>query len=710
MTDLLIPLVNAIAASRHLASYEEHLKLQAKDAQTKIQFINTLLRDVLEGQLMPKSEVFVERLSAFNPSLFSHPDPREQWKASWRFAAAFTEQEWKEWKEKQVFAKPGEWNSWEVPSPFFSGKPIKVFQGSQEFLDAPPEQLLALSRLQYLSRSQAGFPPSLLYLALKTSTDTPVPLTVARDLGLYTEVIAQMEQEVRTSLRQTVRDAQLYELWEREHKDYWQEKHVPDRATYQWIIDEDFFLHTLDYLAWLPFDGLASLTQEYDGCQLIGLPQNTLPTLIDYLRAYSAHSGKTPMRDYRFSEYTGCRYVEKEQILAVKPQLLGLLTRYGAAVFVAYALYDDAYRRIFNLTTASGYNGFNDPEPQITGVKSQIDVLRSINRLTLDIARKLASEEGFNTPVNETTVKRHLPPAPSETQIKAAIESEQFRRNQIRTLLASEQIDRLAILQRELTAADADIRACVQPFLDADPLIAAYLITRANFLAGGRYYADWYYPQPHLPDTPPSAIADTVAKLVTIFASRQGLGKLLQDWTEQELRSTLVHLPLTEAERQQVYETVLSQLPAKTQNTLRTLSKLQELCILLTKEENRLPLLVPAEYETQPERPLTYAEMTQKIANDLTNLPKFTARVRIATEAGLVEHTVKTLDPNQQPERPLFGQALQARRDRIRDRNIQNGYLRERTVVEAEIRKRHGRWRKPPTDEPPAISRREPLS
>lgn len=188
-----------------------------------------------------------------------------------------------------------------------------------------------------------------------------------------------------------------------------------------------------------------------------------------------------------------------------------------------------------------------------------------------------------------------------------------------------------------------------------------------------------------------------LTKLMNIYDEREGglgrgFGSLLRYWTERVQHTLLVHPP------------------AESVRLPPDLANLHRLCVLLSKEENRLPLLVPAGYDAVPERQLTYAEMANKIANELTNLPKFTAQVRIATEAGLVEHTVKTLDPNQQPERALFGQALQARRDRIRDRNIQNGYLRERTGVEAEIRKRQGRWRKPPTDEPPAISRREPLS
>ena len=98
--------------------------------------------------------------------------------------------------------------------------------------------------------------------------------------------------------------------------------------------------------------------------------------------------------------------------------------------------------------------------------------------------------------------------------------------------------------------------------------------------------------------------------------------------------------------------------------------------------------------------------MLNEVASHLTNLPLYTARVRMTTEAGRVEHTIRTLDPKDQADRPLFGQALQARLERIRERNIQDGYVRERATVEEEIRQRQAQYREPP-EEPP-ISRRPP--
>ena len=145
---------------------------------------------------------------------------------------------------------------------------------------------------------------------------------------------------------------------------------------------------------------------------------------------------------------------------------------------------------------------------------------------------------------------------------------------------------------------------------------------------------------------------------------------------------------------------------------LETAEKLRMLCTLLTRKENKL-WVASNQYQprvrqrthlvTHPQR--SYQDMLNEVAAELTNLPVFTAQVRITTEVGLVEHTIKTLDPKQQPERPLFGQALQERLARIKDQNIQDGYLRERTTVEAEIRTRQEQCSRR-EDEPP-ISRWE---
>ena len=104
----------------------------------------------------------------------------------------------------------------------------------------------------------------------------------------------------------------------------------------------------------------------------------------------------------------------------------------------------------------------------------------------------------------------------------------------------------------------------------------------------------------------------------------------------------------------------------------------------------------------------TYADMLNEVASQLTNLPVFTARVKITSDNGIEEYTIKTLDPKQEESgRPLFGQALRDRLTRIKAQNIHDEYVRERTAVEAEIRTRQDQCSEPPEAEPP-ISRHPP--
>jgi len=113
----------------------------------------------------------------------------------------------------------------------------------------------------------------------------------------------------------------------------------------------------------------------------------------------------------------------------------------------------------------------------------------------------------------------------------------------------------------------------------------------------------------------------------------------------------------------------------------------------------------PRKTITHPQR--SYADMLNEVASQLVNLPLYTARVKITVDRQIVEHTIKTLDPKQQPEKPLFGQALQERLASIKERNIQDRYLRKQATVDAEIRQRQEQCSEPPEQEPP-IYRRKP--
>jgi hypothetical protein len=134
----------------------------------------------------------------------------------------------------------------------------------------------------------------------------------------------------------------------------------------------------------------------------------------------------------------------------------------------------------------------------------------------------------------------------------------------------------------------------------------------------------------------------------------------------------------------------------------RMVKRIQPHITYLTHESEKITH--PRIAITHPQR--TYADMLNEVASQLTNLPAYTAQVRITTEAGLAEYTVRTLDPKHQPDKSLYGQALQERLDSIKKQNIQDGYMRSRQEVEEEIRIRQTQCSQPPEDKPP-ISRRQ---
>jgi hypothetical protein len=130
----------------------------------------------------------------------------------------------------------------------------------------------------------------------------------------------------------------------------------------------------------------------------------------------------------------------------------------------------------------------------------------------------------------------------------------------------------------------------------------------------------------------------------------------------------------------------------------KMVKRIQPHITYLTHESEKITH--PRKTIMHPQR--TYADMLNEVASEIANLPVYTARVKVATDNGNEEHTIKTLDPKQEHDKPLFGQALQERKDRIKEQNIKDGYIREWTEVEAEIVKRQAQHSE---DEPP-VSRR----
>jgi hypothetical protein len=175
-------------------------------------------------------------------------------------------------------------------------------------------------------------------------------------------------------------------------------------------------------------------------------------------------------------------------------------------------------------------------------------------------------------------------------------------------------------------------------------------------------------------------------------------------WTRYEVnRSIAKYVNLVEAVRDLCIELQKSPITIST-GERKMVKRIQPHITYITHESEKITH--PRKTISHPQR--TYADMHNEVASQLTNLDNFVARVRYKNADGrLVECTIRTLDPKQQPKKPLFGQALQARLGNIKEQNKKDGYLRERVAVEEEIRQRQEQCNQPPEQEPP-IYRRKP--
>ncbi len=172
-----------------------------------------------------------------------------------------------------------------------------------------------------------------------------------------------------------------------------------------------------------------------------------------------------------------------------------------------------------------------------------------------------------------------------------------------------------------------------------------------------------------------------------------------------------------EYERQE--KNIRNQTPLLFQSLRSELTNLEAFCMRLRAMLKVLiaePIMVETgQFTPRLAPPRLVADVKNEIANELARLPKFTARVKLSDGSGnAVEHTIQTY----KLEKGLYGQALKERKERIRQRNIKDGYLIERTKVEAKITQRQrgcqddlgGQTGSQPTPKtPPHPQRRVPL-
>lgn len=132
---------------------------------------------------------------------------------------------------------------------------------------------------------------------------------------------------------------------------------------------------------------------------------------------------------------------------------------------------------------------------------------------------------------------------------------------------------------------------------------------------------------------------------------------------------------------------------------VRMLKALRETLAVLARD----PILVDTG-QFQPKYQLrTYADQENLVANELSQLPNYTAKIRLLSG----EHTIRT-----RPAPLLVSEPdVEARIRAIKERMQRLGYTTQAAVVEEEVRKRHEMLRRRPDDDAPppirATSRRK---
>lgn len=141
---------------------------------------------------------------------------------------------------------------------------------------------------------------------------------------------------------------------------------------------------------------------------------------------------------------------------------------------------------------------------------------------------------------------------------------------------------------------------------------------------------------------------------------------------ESQIEAELAMLERIEAEKK-TYDAFVAEFREKMRQIIG------ELAMLPVQQESGL-------WTEEPIGRMSYADTAGKLANVLSNLPNFIARVRITNEADeLVEYIIRTL----KPEQGLGEEKLKERIARIKRHMIGEKYVRSKAEVDREISKRH---------------------
>ena len=122
---------------------------------------------------------------------------------------------------------------------------------------------------------------------------------------------------------------------------------------------------------------------------------------------------------------------------------------------------------------------------------------------------------------------------------------------------------------------------------------------------------------------------------------------------------------------------------------MRMLHAVRETLAVLAKD----PILVDTG-QFQPKYQLrTYADQENLVANELSQLPNYTAKVRLLSG----EHTIRTNPPPPLVSEREVGGRIRAIKERMRHL----GYMKSAAAIEEEVRKRHEALRARPDDDAP---------
>lgn len=135
---------------------------------------------------------------------------------------------------------------------------------------------------------------------------------------------------------------------------------------------------------------------------------------------------------------------------------------------------------------------------------------------------------------------------------------------------------------------------------------------------------------------------------------------------------------------------------------VKVIEKFVEFCELLARPENHIK--VPSRrYVEREVNTRTVADMTNEMAQELANLPRYTAYAKVVAETDgeerVIRTKIRTLKLRELPEGELAERAGEGGRSVIEQNSLR--YLKKRTEIEEEIRQRRERWRGKIVEEPP---------